>query len=107
MSRKVKPLHQSAVAQLKAAEEKLSKHQIGMFISRFVYQVETIMETINSTEVPKEFIKDLIAGLQTFYDDFEAKYPRQENGCGGKWERNKIEADFKSAIAGLEGRIAA
>lgn len=106
MSRKVKPLHQSAVAQLKSAEEKLSKHKIGMFFSRFVYQVETIMETINTTEIPNEFITGLINDLQLFYDDFEDRYPRQENSCGSKLERNKIEEVFKSTIAGLKGRIA-
>ena len=105
--RKVKPLHKSAIDQLRAAEEKLSKHQIGLFISHFVSQVETITETINTTEIPNEFIDELATSLQTFYDDFEEKYPRQENGCGGKFERNKLEELFKGTITGLKGRLAA
>lgn len=108
MSRKVKPFHVSIVNQLKEAEEKLSKHKdIGLFVSRFVTEVRTITTTIISTKVSDEYLPKLIADLEFFYKEFEAKYPRNEDACGGKRERSFIDEYFTEAIASLNKRLAA
>lgn len=108
MSRKVKPFHESILSQLKTAEEKFSKNKnIGMFISRFVGEVEIITSTIQLTDVPKEHLAGLISSLQKFYADFEAKYPRTEDACGAKRERKQIDVCFSEVIANLNQRLAA
>ena len=106
MSRKEKPFHVSILNQLRAAEEKLSKNKnIGLFVSRFVVEVRTITTTISGTTVPIEHLSGLISGLEFFYQEFEAKYPRNEDACGGKYERNSIEEDFKHVITALQERL--
>jgi hypothetical protein len=106
MSRKVKPFHLSILNQLRAAEEKLSKNKnIGLFVSRFVVEIRTITTTICNTSVPIEHLPGLISGLEFFYQEFEANYPRNEDACGGKYERNSIEEDFKRVITALQERL--
>lgn len=108
MSKKEKPFHDSVLIQLKTAEEKFSKNKtIGMFISRFVTEVGTITTTIQLTDIPKENLEGLISNLQKFYTDFEEKYPRTEDACGGKRERKQIDAYFSEVIANLNERLAA
>jgi len=106
MSKKVKQFHVSIIDQLKVAEEKLSKNKnIGLFVSRFVIEVRTIATTICNTSVPIEHLPGLISALEFFYQEFEAKYPRNEDACGGKYERNSIEKDFKHVITSLQERL--
>lgn len=106
MSKKVKPFHVSIVNQLKAAEEKLSKNKsIGLFVSRFVTEVKTITTTIITTDVPEDLLPKLISDLEFFYQEFEAKYPRKEDACGGKRERAFIDEYFTDTIASLSERL--
>lgn len=105
MSRKF-PFHESILKQLKSNEEKLSKNKnIGLFVSRFVIEVQTITKTIKNTKIPQENLGFLISGLQKFYSDFEAKYPISEDACGTKRERKIIDESFVSAIANLQSRL--
>ena len=108
MSKRLKPFHLSILTQLKSAEEKFSKnYKIGLFVSRLTVEVETITATITATEVAKEHLPGLISGLELFYKEFENKYPRQENGCGGKRERAFIDKHFVDVIANLNNRLTA
>ena len=105
MSRKL-PFHESILRQLKSNEEKLSKNKsIGLFVSRFVIEVQTTTETIKNTKIPKENLETLIVGLQKFYSDFETNYPISEDACGGKRERKQIKECFVSTIANLQERL--
>lgn len=108
MRKKVKPFHQSIVKQLKAAEERISRNKsIGLFINRFITEVEIISTTIQTTTIAKEHLPELISSLEAFYLEFESKYPRIENACGAKRERQKIEKYFSEVIANLNQRLAA
>lgn len=105
MSRKL-PFHESILKKLMSAEVRLSKNKsIGLFVSRFVIEVQTITNTIENTAIPKENVGTLIAGLQKFYSDFESNYPILENACGGKRERKIIDESFVSTIANLQSQL--
>lgn len=106
MSKKLKPFHESIVSQLMSAEVRLSKNKsIGLFVSRFVVEVQTITHTIKNTVIPKENVVVLIDRLQKFYSDFESNYPISENACGGKKERKQIDECFVSTIAILQAQL--
>lgn len=104
--KKTLPFHQSILAQLRKSAENLSKNKrIGQFINHFTSEVETISNTIVSTQVPEEEVPALIFGLESFYKDFEAQYPREEDGCGTKKERAAIEKSMAKAINSLKERL--
>jgi|GEM_PF-3899204 hypothetical protein len=103
--KKLKPFHESILDQLKTAEERLSKNRhIGLFVSRFVTEVQTITKTIKNTPVPQDKVETLIESLQQFYAEFESKYPISEDACGGKRERKQISECFTSTITDLQKR---
>ena len=104
--KKVLPFHQSVLMQLNRSSETLSKNKrIGKFINRFSLEVKTISSTIICTKVPENEIPALISGLEIFYKNFEAKYPRDEDGCGTKKERTTIERSLSAAIGSLKERL--
>ena len=103
---KTKTFCESVLNQLKKSEETLSRtKKIGLFVCQFVTEVKTITESIITTDIPQENIPALILGLETFYKEFEAQYPREEDGCGNKKERALIEESFAKAIDNLKGRL--
>ena len=105
MNKKTKPFHESILRQLTSAEEKLSRsRKVGHF-NHFVPEIKTITDTISITKVPDEHLPALIFGLEEFYKDFEAQYPREEDGCGTKKERALIEKHLAKAIDSLKERL--
>ncbi len=104
--KKVQPFYRSILSQLRKSEKTLSKNKkIGKFINHFVSEAKTISNTIISTKVPEEEVPALIFGLESFYKDFETKYPRDEDGCGSRKERVAIEKALAKAVSSLKERL--